>query len=165
MRWERIIATVVALGVAVFSGFVFIGMSEVGDPNVVLAAVVLGLSLLAAAVIAIGPAKWAAGLAIALGVISGLGAIGTLATVPSGPEMALDVIWLGVTTLVLIGAGLRLLRQPGEPNTPPVKQEPVAGWDPTGDRRCPHCGKAVAPDRVRYCNHCGEGLVAPSRAP
>jgi hypothetical protein len=57
MRRERISAAVVALGFAVFSGFVFIGMSAVGDPNVVLAAVMIGLCLLAAAVIAIGPAK------------------------------------------------------------------------------------------------------------
>ena len=113
VRGERIIAAVAALGLAVFSGFVFSGMSEVGDPNVVLAAVMIGVSLLAAAVSAIGPAKWAAGVAIALGMLSGLALVGTLAAV--GLENALDLIWLGITTVVLIGAGLRLLRQPGQP--------------------------------------------------
>lgn len=116
MRRERIIAAVAALGFAGFSGFVFIGMSDVGDPNVVLAAVMVGFCLLAAAVIAIGPAKWAAGVAIALGVISGLVAMGTLGTAAqrptSGLETALDGIWMGITTVALIGAGLRLLRGP-----------------------------------------------------
>ena len=115
MRWERISAAVAALGFAVFSGLVYIGMSEAGDPNVVLAAVMVGVCLMVAAVIAIGPAKWAAGVAIALGVTSGLAAVGIPASVPFNPEVAIDLTWLGITTVVLIGAGLRLLRRPAEP--------------------------------------------------
>lgn len=115
MRVERIMAAVVALGFAVFSGTVFIGMSEAGDPTASLAAAMVGICLLAASVIAIGPAKWAAGVAIALGVITGLAAVGTVASVPFSLEAVLDVTWLGITTVVLIGAGVRLLWQPGEP--------------------------------------------------
>jgi hypothetical protein len=115
MRGARIIAAVAALGFAIWSGTVFIGMSRVGDPNVVLAAVVVGICLLAAVVIAIGPAKWAGGAAIALGMLSGLAGVGTFGMAEPGLEMALDVIWLGIITVALIGEGLRLVRQPGQP--------------------------------------------------
>jgi hypothetical protein len=115
MRGARIIAAVAALAFALFAGVVFVGMSRVGDPNVVLASVVAVICLLAAVVIAIGPARWAGGVAIALGLLSGLAAAGTFGMAAPGFEMAFDVIWLGITTVALVGEGLRLLRQPGHP--------------------------------------------------
>ena len=115
MRWERIIAAVAALSFALFAGVVFVGMSRAGDPNVVLTSVVAVICLLAAVVIAIGPAKWAGGIAIALGMLSGLAAVGTFGMAEPGFERAFDVTWLGITTVALIVEGLRLLRQPAEP--------------------------------------------------
>ena len=50
------------------------------------------------------PREWAAGVAIALGMLSGLAAVGTLGLAEPGLEAALDGIWLGITTVVLIGA-------------------------------------------------------------
>jgi hypothetical protein len=106
----RIIGVVVALGFALWWGFVFVGMSLVGDPNVLLASVGIVVCLVAAVVIGLGPAKVAAVVAIALGVISGLAAVGTLAMAPAGLEAVGDTIWLGLTTIALIGVGIRLVR-------------------------------------------------------
>ena len=115
MRGVRAIAAVAALSFALFAGVVFVGLSRVGDPNVVLASVVTGICLLAAVVIAIGPATWAGGVAIALGTLSGLAAVGTFGMAEPGFERAFDVTWLVITTVGLIGEGLRMLRLPGQP--------------------------------------------------
>jgi hypothetical protein len=90
----RVIGVVAALGFALWSGFVFIGMSRVGDPTVSLPAVMIVVCLVAAVVIGLGPAKLAGGVAVALGVISGLAGVGTFAMAPAGFEMAGDVIWM-----------------------------------------------------------------------
>jgi len=39
----------------------------------------------------------------------------------------------------------------------------LPGWHRpiTGQRACAHCGRQVAPDRERLCNHCGEPFLAP----
>ena len=60
-------------------------------------------------------------MAIGLGLLSGLAAVGTFGMAEPGLEMALDVMWMGITTVALIGESLRLLRKPGEPRTPPAE--------------------------------------------
>jgi hypothetical protein len=105
----RVIGVAAALGFALFWGYVLAGMSETGDPNVLLAAVGIVVCLVAAVVIALGPAKLAAGVAIVLGALSGLGALPSIAYSPS------DGIWLGITAVALIAAGIRLLRPDEEP--------------------------------------------------
>ena len=90
-----------ALGFAIFWGFVISG----GDPtSATVATVGAAVSLVAAGVIAIGRARWAAGVAIGLGMFSGLIAL------PAGAIYAFDGYWLGLTAILLIGGGLLLLR-------------------------------------------------------
>ena len=103
MSGARIVGVIGALSVATFFGIVVVGLMALGQPaNAAVSAAGVALSVLGAFAIAVRPAGTAAGVAIALGILSGLGAV------TAGANYAPDGYWLGITAVLLIVAGFVL---------------------------------------------------------
>jgi len=139
-RGARIIGMAPAVVVAAFI-LVFVSL---GATSTLPGSALIGLAyIVAAAVILLAPISWAAGAAIATAGV----------TVLLVPIAAGNHIWDGLillaASLIEAGAAWALQRQSDS------KRPPGRGDRLSVGRICPHCGKEIASDRKRYCNHCG----------